>query len=120
MVLPRPPGVAGTGAVDQPPGQGVVGEEPFDPGSESGRMPGRHDGRRLVGDRMVDVAARRHDRRHRRDRGGYGNPQARDAVAVHDDLREGYISEGHARRVYPHAAAAGSEPLGPTGASGCA
>lgn len=35
--------------------------------------------------------------------GGYGSPLERDPAAVHDDLREGYISEEHARQHYPHA-----------------
>jgi N-methylhydantoinase B len=35
--------------------------------------------------------------------GGYGPPEERDPEAVHADLREGYISEEHARRYYPHA-----------------
>jgi N-methylhydantoinase B len=37
--------------------------------------------------------------------GGYGPPEERDAEAVRDDLREGYVSEEHARRWYPHALA---------------
>ena len=35
--------------------------------------------------------------------GGYGPPSERDPAAVHEDLREGYISEEHARQHYPHA-----------------
>jgi N-methylhydantoinase B len=35
--------------------------------------------------------------------GGYGSPEERDPEAVLADLREGYISEEHARRYYPHA-----------------
>jgi N-methylhydantoinase B len=35
--------------------------------------------------------------------GGYGAPSDRDPEAVRADLREGYITEEHARRVYPHA-----------------
>jgi N-methylhydantoinase B len=35
--------------------------------------------------------------------GGYGPPSERDPEAVHDDIREGYVTEGHARRHYPHA-----------------
>ncbi|MCY4087787.1 MAG: hydantoinase B/oxoprolinase family protein [Actinomycetia bacterium] len=35
--------------------------------------------------------------------GGYGPPSERDPKAVHEDLREGYITEGHAREHYPHA-----------------
>ena len=35
--------------------------------------------------------------------GGYGEPAERDPAAVHADIREGYISEEHARRHYPHA-----------------
>ena len=35
--------------------------------------------------------------------GGYGPPTERDPQRVHDDLREGYISEEQARRYYPHA-----------------
>jgi len=35
--------------------------------------------------------------------GGYGNPSARPADAVHQDLEEGYISEPFARQHYPHA-----------------
>src|SRR5205814_56822 len=36
--------------------------------------------------------------------GGFGNPEERDVAAVLDDLCEGYVSEAHARRWYPHAA----------------
>ena len=35
--------------------------------------------------------------------GGYGDPAARDPEAVHEDVREGYVSEERARRDYPHA-----------------
>jgi N-methylhydantoinase B len=35
--------------------------------------------------------------------GGYGPPEERDPDAVHADVREGYVSEDHARRFYPHA-----------------
>ena len=35
--------------------------------------------------------------------GGYGPPEERNAAAVHRDLREGYITERHARDHYPHA-----------------
>ena len=35
--------------------------------------------------------------------GGYGPPAARDPKAVRSDLREGYITERHARAHYPHA-----------------
>ncbi len=35
--------------------------------------------------------------------GGYGPPEERDPAAVRADLREGYVSEEHARRFYPHA-----------------
>jgi N-methylhydantoinase B len=35
--------------------------------------------------------------------GGYGPPEERDPEAVLADIREGYISEEHARRYYPHA-----------------
>jgi N-methylhydantoinase B len=35
--------------------------------------------------------------------GGYGDPAARDANAVHDDLADGKISAAFARRHYPHA-----------------
>jgi N-methylhydantoinase B len=35
--------------------------------------------------------------------GGYGSPDERDPSAVHDDLREGYVSEAAARRDYPGA-----------------
>lgn len=35
--------------------------------------------------------------------GGYGPPEERDSAAVFADVREGYISEEHARRHYPHA-----------------
>jgi len=34
--------------------------------------------------------------------GGYGPPEERDPEAVLADIREGYISEEHARRHYPH------------------
>jgi N-methylhydantoinase B len=35
--------------------------------------------------------------------GGYGSPAERDPAAVHADLREGYVTEAHARRWYPRA-----------------
>ena len=35
--------------------------------------------------------------------GGYGPPAERDPEAVHADMREGYITEEHAREHYPHA-----------------
>jgi N-methylhydantoinase B len=35
--------------------------------------------------------------------GGYGPPAERPAEAVMSDVREGYVSEEHARRHYPHA-----------------
>jgi N-methylhydantoinase B len=35
--------------------------------------------------------------------GGYGNPAERDPEAVRADVREGYVTEGHARQHYPHA-----------------
>lgn len=35
--------------------------------------------------------------------GGYGLPHERDIEAVMEDLREGYITEDHARQYYPHA-----------------
>jgi N-methylhydantoinase B len=35
--------------------------------------------------------------------GGYGPPSERDPAAVHEDVREGYVSEAHARQFYPHA-----------------
>jgi N-methylhydantoinase B len=35
--------------------------------------------------------------------GGYGSLSERDPEAVHVDLREGYVTEEHARRHYPHA-----------------
>jgi N-methylhydantoinase B len=35
--------------------------------------------------------------------GGYGDPAGRDPRAVAEDLREGYVSEEHARGHYPHA-----------------
>jgi N-methylhydantoinase B len=35
--------------------------------------------------------------------GGYGHPSERDPRRVHDDIADGYISEVHARRYYPHA-----------------
>ena len=38
--------------------------------------------------------------------GGYGPPAERGAEAVLADVREGYITEAHARRHYPHAFAA--------------
>lgn len=42
--------------------------------------------------------------------GGYGPPSERDPEAVRADVREGYISEDHARRFYPHAFA-GAPPV---------
>jgi N-methylhydantoinase B len=45
--------------------------------------------------------------------GGYGPPGERDPEAVLADVREGYISEAHARHFYPHAfeaAGEGAEP----------
>jgi N-methylhydantoinase B len=35
--------------------------------------------------------------------GGYGPPSEREPAAVHEDIREGYVTEDHARRNYPHA-----------------
>jgi N-methylhydantoinase B len=35
--------------------------------------------------------------------GGYGPPRERDVTAVHRDLKEGYVTESHAREHYPHA-----------------
>lgn len=35
--------------------------------------------------------------------GGYGRPEERDPECVRKDLREGYISEDHARKYYSHA-----------------
>ena len=35
--------------------------------------------------------------------GGYGPPSERDPAAVHEDISEGYVTEEHARRHYPHA-----------------
>ena len=35
--------------------------------------------------------------------GGYGAPSERDPAAVHDDVRNGYVSEAKAREHYPHA-----------------
>jgi N-methylhydantoinase B len=35
--------------------------------------------------------------------GGYGPPEERDPEAVREDIREGYVSEEHAREHYPHA-----------------
>ena len=35
--------------------------------------------------------------------GGFGDPAERDPAAVALDLREGYVTEAHARRWYPHA-----------------
>ena len=35
--------------------------------------------------------------------GGYGPPEERDPEGIRADLREGYVSEAHARRFYPHA-----------------
>jgi N-methylhydantoinase A len=47
--------------------------------------------------------------------GGYGPASARDPVSVQDDLRNGYITDDAARRLYPHArahagATAGGDP----------
>ena len=41
--------------------------------------------------------------------GGYGPPAERDVDAVRSDLREGYITEEHAREHYPHAFAEEAE-----------
>ena len=35
--------------------------------------------------------------------GGYGPPHERELEAIHNDLREGYVSEEHVRHHYPHA-----------------
>jgi N-methylhydantoinase B len=35
--------------------------------------------------------------------GGYGPPAARDTQSVRSDVREGYVTEQHARQHYPHA-----------------
>jgi N-methylhydantoinase B len=35
--------------------------------------------------------------------GGYGPAAQRDPEAVHEDVREGYVTEAHARQAYPHA-----------------
>jgi N-methylhydantoinase B len=35
--------------------------------------------------------------------GGWGPPAERDPEAVHSDIAEGYTTEAHARRHYPHA-----------------
>jgi N-methylhydantoinase B len=35
--------------------------------------------------------------------GGFGPPGERDPEAVHNDIREGYITEAAAQRDYPHA-----------------
>jgi N-methylhydantoinase B len=35
--------------------------------------------------------------------GGYGPPEERDPAAVHEDVRNGYLSERAARELYPHA-----------------
>ena len=57
--------------------------------------------------RQGDAAARPEGRRRssstRGGGGGYGPPAERDAEAVRRDMREGYITEEHARRHYPHA-----------------
>jgi N-methylhydantoinase B len=37
--------------------------------------------------------------------GGYGPASARDVMSVQDDLRNGYVTEDAARRLYPHACA---------------
>lgn len=39
--------------------------------------------------------------------GGYGKPSERDPTLVHADLRNGLITEAHAREHYPHAFASG-------------
>jgi N-methylhydantoinase B len=44
--------------------------------------------------------------------GGFGDPRERDAAAVHADVREGYVTEEHARRWYPHAVDADGGGLG--------
>jgi N-methylhydantoinase B len=44
--------------------------------------------------------------------GGYGPPSERDPEAVRADVREGYVTEEHARRHYPQAFAEPSEPAG--------
>ena len=41
--------------------------------------------------------------------GGYGDPSERDAEAVQADVREGYITEEHARQWYPHVFEAGGD-----------
>jgi N-methylhydantoinase B len=35
--------------------------------------------------------------------GGYGPPSERSPAAIEEDIREGYVTEDHARRDYPHA-----------------
>ncbi|MDX6592631.1 MAG: N-methylhydantoinase [Gaiellales bacterium] len=42
--------------------------------------------------------------------GGYGDPAERDADAVREDVRDGYISEQHAREHYPQAFSDGPDP----------
>jgi len=42
--------------------------------------------------------------------GGYGDPNERDPERVHADIREGYLSEAHARKHYPQAFADGKTP----------
>jgi N-methylhydantoinase B len=39
--------------------------------------------------------------------GGYGPPQERKLYTIRHDLREGYVTEDHVRRHYPHALAGG-------------
>jgi len=45
--------------------------------------------------------------------GGYGPPSERDPEAVHADVLEGYITEAHATRHYPHAYPAPGKPAKP-------
>ena len=40
--------------------------------------------------------------------GGYGPPEERDPKLVHNDIREGYLTEAQARLVYPQAFVASS------------
>lgn len=42
--------------------------------------------------------------------GGYGDPNTRDPERVYADIREGYLSEAHARKHYPQAFADGKTP----------
>ena len=37
--------------------------------------------------------------------GGFGPPRKRKMEKIHHDLREGYVTEDHVRRHYPHALA---------------